>query len=475
MKHFFSILFCSLLAFACKDGNEKIASPENRPNILIINIDDLGWKDVSYSGNEFYETPNIDALSKMGMVFTNGYASASNCAPSRASLMTGQWTQRHGILTVGDSDRGKSRDRKLVPIANKTVLADNFLIVPSVFKDKGYRTCHAGKWHISEDPPGFDVNIGGSHAGHPSSYYAPFKNITLEAEEGTRLTDLIMDKTIEFIRGTNEPFFINYSPYAVHTPIQPVKALIKKYAGRKGKEGQSNVDFGTMIENLDQNIGRLVSTLQETGKLKNTFIVFTSDNGGLFAVSSQHPLRAGKGSYYEGGIRVPFFFVWKGKIKQEQQNDLPISNLDIFPTLLELAGISKPKDLQLDGQSLSPVLIENKPLKERPLFWHFPIYLQAIATDNENRDPKFRTRPGSVIRYGKWKLHHYFEDNGLELYDLENDLGEQHNLAESEPEKTRELLELLNAWRIRTKAPVPTELNPEYVGNTLSMNVQNPN
>ena len=435
-----------------------------KPNILIINIDDMGWKDVSFADAPFYETPNIDALSEKGTWFVNGYASAANCAPSRASLMTGKWTQRHGIFTVGNSDRGKSKDRKLIPIANTTILPDNFLVLPQIFKSNGYATCHAGKWHISENPleKGFDVNIGGSHAGHPSSYYPPYKNVDLKAAEGERLTDVVMNGAIDFISKVKEPFFINYSPYAVHTPIQPVPSLVEKYKKKRASIGQSNVNYATMIENLDDNIGRLINVLKDTGKLKNTFIVFTSDNGGLFAVSNQHPLRAGKGSYYEGGIRVPFFFVWEGKIQESKQDKTPISNLDIFSTLLEVAGIKIP-DEENDGKSLLPILVEGKKWDDRPLFWHFPIYLQAVAAKNENRDPKFRTRPGSVVRYGKWKLHHYFEDDGLELYNLDEDLGEQHNLVNTQPEKAKELFTMLEEWRTHTDAPIPKAENPGFV------------
>ena len=443
---------------------DSTAVVSSKPNILIINIDDMGWKDVSFAGAPFYETPNIDALCNKGMRFVNGYAAAANCAPSRASLMTGKWTQRHGIFTVGNSDRGKSKDRKLIPIANTTILPDNFLILPQIFKSNGFATCHAGKWHITENPleKGFDVNIGGSYAGHPFSYYPPYKNVDLKAAKGERLTDVVMNGAVDFIKNTEEPFFINYSPYAVHTPIQPVPSLIEKYRKKTVSSGQSNVDYATMIENLDDNIGRLIKALEVTDKLKNTFIVFTSDNGGLFAVSNQHPLRAGKGSYYEGGIRVPFFFVWDGKIVGSQKNETPISNLDIFPTLLEVAGIEMPEE-ESDGQSLLPILVKDKEWDDRPLFWHFPIYLQAITDKNENRDMKFRTRPGSVMRYGKWKLHHYFEDDALELYNLEDDLGEQHNLVDAEPEKAKELFEMLQEWRVRTDASIPTEENPEFI------------
>ncbi|WP_232829211.1 sulfatase [Aureibaculum luteum] len=457
-------IFFFIIIFSCKKNESQEKERSTKPNIVLINIDDLGWRDVSFMGNDFFETPNIDALSKEGMVFTNGYASAANCAPSRANLMTGQWPQRHGIYTVGNSDRGKSKFRKLIPTKNITTLADRFLTLPEVLKNNGYSTCHAGKWHLTDNPldNGFEINIGGSHVGHPSSYYPPYKNVALEAEEGKRLTDLIMDKTIDFLRTNNRPFFLNYSPYSVHTPIQPVKELVGKYKNKVSIQGHNNADYASMIENLDANIGRLISILKKTGELKNTFIVFTSDNGGLYSVSKQHPLRAGKGSYYEGGIRVPFFFVWPDKIKRNEKSEELISNLDLYPTILEVANIEKPKDKILDGHSLIKLLKQKQTKLDRSLFWHFPVYLQAVVKINENRDAKFRTRPGSVVRKGNWKLHHYFEDNTLELFNLENDVGEQNNLVYKKPDIVKELLVLLNNWREKTNAPVPKELNLEY-------------
>lgn len=461
---FLLLVFIVISVLSCEQKRELNQETFARPNIILINIDDLGWRDVSFMGSNFFETPHIDALSKKGMLFTDGYASAANCAPSRANLMTGQWPQRHGIYTVGNSDRGKTEDRKLIPTKNIVSLADSLLTLPEVLKDNGYTTCHAGKWHLTDNPTdnGFDFNIGGSHAGHPKSYYPPYKNVDLVAVKGIRLTDLIMDKTIDFIESTNIPFFLNYAPYAVHTPIQPVKVLIDKYQKKSPEQGHGNVNYATMIENIDDNIGRLVKGLQDAGKFNNTFLIFTSDNGGLFKVSKQHPLRAGKGSYYEGGIRVPFFFVWPEKIKENQKSEEPISNLDLFPTLLDIAQIEKPKGKNLDGNTLIPILTQKHITLDRPLFWHFPIYLEAITHENENRDSKFRTRPGSVIRKDNWKLHHYFEDNGLELYNLKNDIGEQNDLIEKEPEKAKELLNLLNSWREETNAPIPNEQNPGY-------------
>ncbi len=456
------VAFCLLAMPGCK---------KDQPNIILINIDDMGWRDVGFMGSEFYETPNIDKLASRGTIFTNAYASASNCAPSRACLMSGQWTPRHGIYTVGISERGESSDRKLIPTKNITTLPAEMITLAEVLRDAGYHTCHAGKWHLGKDPceQGFDVNIGGGHNGNPSSYYPPYGNVPLEAPNGEYLTDLVMDRAIGFVKEVaTGPFFLYYSPYAVHTPIHPVDSLFFKYVGKQPWMGQDHAGYASMIDNLDRNIGSLLSALEEEGMSENTLIIFTSDNGGHFGITKQWPLRAGKGSYYEGGIREPFAIAWEGKIGGGQQSGVPVTNLDLYPTILEAAGLKKllrDKDtFPLDGISLIPHLIKNKNVMERPLFWHFPIYLEAyVSEDYETRDALFRTRPGSAVRLGDWKLHQYFEDGGLELYNLKEDIGEKVNLADTNPGKTQELLEILVEWRERTGAPVPTELNPEYI------------
>jgi arylsulfatase A-like enzyme len=440
---------------------------DRQPNIIIINVDDMGWRDVGFMGTEFYETPNIDQLSGLGMVFTNGYATASNCAPSRACLMTGRWTPRHGIYTVASSERGESRYRKLIPVKNTVTLSRDHPVIPEILKQNGYSTIHAGKWHLSDNPEdyGFDLNIAGGHNGHPLSYYPPYGNIRIETQEDNYLTDLIMEHILMQLDTVDEPFFLYYAPYAVHTPIQPVDELLSKYEDKSPWMGQHNADYATMVENLDRNIGLLISSLHENNLFDPSLIVFTSDNGGLFGITYQYPLRAGKGSYYEGGIREPFFFVWTGKIKADSRSDIPISNLDIFPTVLDCAGLDL-TEYTFDGSNLLPVLSGGVLEMERPLFWHFPIYLQAYDIHhNENRDSLFRTRPGSVVRYGDWKLHHYFEEDGLELYNLRKDVGEKKNVAKENPEKTRELFEILDTWRKETGAPIPTEPNPDYEFN----------
>ena len=470
---YIKLLFFSLvlnLSFCYKEAFSNENMFASKPNILLINVDDIGWRDVGFMGSEYYETPNLDELAAEGMIFTNAYASASNCAPSRACMLSGQWTSRHGIFTVGNSDRGESKDRKLIPAPNNTVLPDSQYILAEALQDVGYITCHAGKWHLSEDPTtqGFDVNIGGTHAGHPSSYYPPYLNVPLTApSDDYYLTNLIMDKTLEFLKTTgNEPFFLYYSPYAVHTPIQPVDSLLPKYKNKTQWKGQNNAEYATMIENLDTQIGRLIDELKKSGKLDNTFILFTSDNGGHYGITKQWPLRSGKGSYYEGGIRVPMFVSWPGKVPPGTKTEVPVINLDFYPTLLEVAGVEKPADKILDGQNILPVLTGKGTLAKRPIFWHFPIYLQAyLKKGDPTQDPLFRTRPGSAIRKGDWKLIHYFENNDLELYNLKKDIEEKNNLARAEPEKLNELLKILENWRKETKAPIPSKMNPYYFKN----------
>ena len=461
MRLLYFFITINTVSIASCQGQGSIKTP---PNIIIINIDDMGWKDVGYMGSTYYETPHIDRLSTEGMVFTNGYAAAANCAPSRACLMTGQWTPRHGIYTVNSSERGDARHRKLIPTKNKTILSQDHNILPGVLHQNGYMTCHAGKWHLSENPLdyGFDVNIGGGHNGHPTSYYPPYGNVQLTGGDEDYLTDLVMDHTVQFLDTVSRPFFLHYTPYAVHTPIQPVKALLESYVQKPASNGQQNADYATMIENLDRNIGRLISSLEEKGVFKNTLIIFTSDNGGLYGITRQPPLRAGKGSYYEGGIRVPFFFVYSDLISANTTSEIPISNIDVFPTILHYAGISS-TSLDLDGVNLAPILEGRLENLERPLFWHFPIYLQAYnVQENENRDALFRTRPGSVIRYGDYKLHYYFEENEVELYNLMEDPGERKNLTSTEPQIKEQLLSTLRSWWSETNAPIPQDLNPEY-------------
>ena len=443
----------------------QLSSADERPNVLHINIDDLGVMDVGFMGDKRYSTQNIDKLASQGMIFSNGYAPAANCAPSRACVLTGQLPMRHGVYTVGSSERGNASTRKIIPTKNTMHVDDNNLVLTEAFKKAGYVTCQIGKWHIGKDPKtqGVDINIGGSSWGHPKSYFSPYKNPHLsDGPKGEYLTDRLTDEAIKFLKDNKDKKFFLYFPYyTVHTPLQGRKDLVKKYEGKEG----INANYAAMIECLDINIGRLMKTLDELGLTENTVVVFTSDNGGIRKVSKQDPLRAGKGSYYEGGVRVPFAVRWPKKIKAGTTIDTPVTGLDFYPTYLDILGLEL-KDKILDGISIKPLLEGRGELKERALFWHFPIYLQAYSVGNDgSRDPLFRTRPGSTMRLGKWKLHHYFEDGAYELYDLESDIGETKDLASSMPERVKELAKMLNDWRAKYNAPVPSEKNPKYDPN----------
>ena len=462
------LIHCGFIAYLLYlTGSSCSPSTPTPPNVLFIIADDLGWKDVGFMGGDFFETPNLDRLAQEGMVFNRCYAGAANCAPSRACLISGLNTPRHGIFTVGSSARGKSGHRKLIPSHNTTVLADDFYTLPELFADAGYTTGTFGKWHLGEDPTtqGFDVNVAGSLRGAPGKdgYFSPYKltNLT-DGPEGEHLTDRITSEAIDFLHKNGQQSFFLYLPYySVHTPIIAKDSIKLKYAAKSGNTKKVNTIYAAMVETLDHNVGRILLALDSLQLQENTLVVFTSDNGGIRSIATQDPLRAGKGSYYEGGIRVPCVIRWPNTITAGEQTDAPVSNLDFFPTFREILQQSD-EDLPLDGTSLMP-LWNGAELSPRSLFWHFPVYLQAYnPAEDDGRDPLFRTRPGSVILQNNWKLHQYFEDGGLELYDLSQDPGERTNLAEANPGKAREMLTALEEWRANTGAPVPVELNPEY-------------
>ncbi len=459
------IVFICINFVACNSIKSNDYKELERPNIVLILVDDLGWSDTSFMGNPVYETPNLDKLSNESVVFSNAYAPAANCAPSRACIMSGKNTPFHGIYTVGSSERGKSKNRKLIPTKNTVTLSDSIVTIAEALKKHGYTSASIGKWHLGEDPKaqGFNINVAGSHAGHPKSYFSPYKNKNIEdGTKGEYLTDRITNEAINFISANKEKPFFLYLPYfTVHTPLQGKQHLIEKYKSKIKNDQRFNPMYGAMVESMDDNVGKLLNSLKTLKIEENTIVIFMSDNGGLASVSTQFPLRAGKGSYYEGGIRVPCIIKWPKKIEKTKKTNAVISGLDIFPTLMDI--VNDKNDYNLEGTSLLPLLTENKSVKERSLVWHFPIYLQGVNTKKDDaRDSLFRTRPGSVIRKGKWKLHEYFENGELELYDLDADIGERINLIEDNQEKAQELLDELNTWREARQAPVPKELNPDY-------------
>lgn len=464
---FLPLVLCLFGCLASAHGGAK-------PNLLFIFLDDFGWKDTSYMGSDFYETPHLDALAAEGMIFTDAYSAAANCAPARACLLSGQYTPRHKVFNVGTGPRGKAAHRRLQHIPGTDTLRTDIVTWAHCLQDAGYRTATMGKWHLSKDPLpyGFDLNVGGTHSGGPpKGYYPPHGNAPglQDAPKGEFLTDTITKRAAEFVsENRDENWALYLTLFAVHTPIQAKKDLVAKYEAKSPGELHNNVKMATMIQAVDDGVGKIVEALEKTGQRENTVIVFFSDNGGYGPATDMDPLKGYKGTYYEGGIREPFFVVWPGVVEAGSRCEVPIIGVDLYPTFCEIAGASPPEGQTLDGVSLVPLFKREKEaatsLEERPLFWHFPAYLQSYggSYNPEQRDPLFRSRPCSVIRLGKWKLHEYFEKGELELYDLEKDLSETNNLAESHSSKAKELHDRLKEWREDIGAPVPTEPNPDF-------------
>ena len=436
------------------------------PNVLFIYLDDFGWRDTGFMGTDFYETPHLDRLSKQAMVFTDAYSAAANCAPARACLLSGQYSPRHEIYNVGTKPRGKKKDRGLEHIAGVDVLDPKIRTWAQQIQASGYKTGSFGKWHLSDDPLpyGFDVNVGGDRRGSPPrGYYPPHPQAPgLEkASESEYLTDRLTDEAIAFIRKNKaQPWLVYLTHFAVHTPIQAKKELLAKYERKLAKKKgnlHENTKMATMIQAVDNGVGRLQATLNELNIAENTIIIFFSDNGGYGPGTDMDPLKGYKGTYYEGGIRVPLFVKWPGVVTPGLTVE-PVIGVDIYPTLCEMTGVAMPEQA-LDGKSLVPLLKgEVQSFGERALHWHFPAYLQSYrGMRDEQRDPLFRCRPCGIIRKGDWKLHQYFEDGALELYHLRNDIGEHFNLLVEQADKAQELLGDMERWRGEIGAPVPVK------------------
>jgi len=401
MKSYITVFTSTILVLTalfvlsdCKNNTSR--STKEKSNIVFIFIDDLGWKDIGYMGSSYYETPAIDKLAQQGMVFTNAYANAANCAPTRASLLTGQYSPRHGVFTVARSDRGESRHRRVIPIENNRTVSKDKITIAEAMKESGYISAAIGKWNIglTPDQQGFDFCIDRWDLDINGHFN----------EKGEYLTDLLTDEAVTFIRGSNphktdKPFFLYLAHHAVHTPIQAKKEMIEEFKKKPTDEYHNIATYAAMIKSVDESVARINRVLEELDLTDNTLLLFFSDNGGHGTYTSQKPLRGGKGMYYEGGIRVPMFAYWPGKVPAGSSCDEPVIGTDFYPTFLQMAGIQPPQNHKLDGTSILPLLEGEKTLQRESLFWHFPCYLQAYkGMTGESRDPAFRTRPVSVIR-----------------------------------------------------------------------------
>ncbi|SHM52672.1 Arylsulfatase A [Cyclobacterium lianum] len=472
------LILPALLAVLLLSCGEK---PAKKPNFVFILVDDLGWADIQTNyPDTFYETPNLDRLAGSGMRFTQAYAAHPVCSPTRAALMTGKHPNR---VNITDWIPGFSRDREqweleTPAISHQLELEETTLA--EKLREGGYQTYFIGKWHLGEEErfwpenQGFDINIGGWSVGAPqlkkgeaNGYYAPYGNPRLEdGPEGEYLTDRLTAESIALIQESKDkPFLLYLSFYSVHTPIQPAPRHHEYFMEKREKlqpaatqvtyrqEGtghtkliQDNAAYASMIAAMDDNIGKIMEALEESGLDEDTWIILTSDNGGLStlftegAPTANGPLRAGKGWCYEGGIRVPLIIKGPGIKSAGTVSHTPVVSMDMYPTLLSLAGI--PEEAR-DGKNLQPLLEGKNQLDRESLIWHYPHYHGSAW------------KPGSAIREGKWKLIHFYENQVSELYDLENDPGEKKDLGAEFPEKVTELRQKLMIQLKATGGKVP--------------------
>lgn len=430
-------------------------------NFVFFLIDDMGWKDLGCFGSTFYETSHIDTLARDGMRFTDAYAAAPICSPTRASILTGKYPARLH-LTEWLPGRVFPYARLTRPDTAEFLPLEEMTIAEAL-RPAGYVSGSVGKWHLGDEPyrpdkQGFDLNFGGDHSGFLRSYFYPYSVPAIQdGREGEYLTDRVTEEALKFIEGNRDtPFFLYVPHYAVHGPHQAKDDLIAKYQAkvRPGQQ-QNNPVFAAMIHSVDESVGRVMAKLEELGIADHTALFFTSDNGalqekGVTPVTSNAPLRAGKGTLYEGGIRVPSIVRWPGIVEPGSVCDAPVISTDFYLTILEMAGVRDHPKHVVDGVSIVPLLRQSGGLTRDAVYWHFPHY--------NNRE---NMAPAGAIRQGDYKLIEFFEDGRLELYSLREDIGEQRNLAEELPQKAAQLRDSLKKWQKTVGAQMP-EPNPDY-------------
>ena len=447
------------LAALCLLAITPVITSGEQPNIVVIMADDLGWQDTHCYGNPHLDTPALDQLAAEGMRFTNAYAASPVCTPTRAAMMTGQSPARLRITNhaPGNPDGFSLEDSRLQEAENIRHLPLAAVTIAERLSEAGYATAHIGKWHLSYTLPdnqeevtekdfrpekqGFDLNVGGYSGGGPPSYFSPYRIPTLaDGKAGEYLPDRLADEAIAFIRQHRSgPFFLNWWPYSVHYPMQAREEVIAKY--RQRGEVKDPV-YAAMIEDMDTAIGRFLKALDEAGLRENTLILFVSDNGGYNG--DNRPLRGLKGMLYEGGIRIPWIVRWPGKVQPVTTNSTPVISMDCYPTLLDVAGLPPTPYQPLDGKSLLPLFTQSPGFDRNAIYFHYPNY--AFHKNN---------RLGSAIREGQFKLIRNYDNDSLELYDLENDIGETKSLVEQSPELAKRLAEKLDDWLRESGASLP--------------------
>lgn len=478
-----------------------LSATVDRPNIVFILADDLGWRDVGCFGSPYYKTPNIDGLAKRGMLFTQAYAANPLCSPSRAALMTGQYPARLGItlpvchlpevkLEETVQTRAQPNQKSLADIS-VTRLSTKYVTLAQTLKSAGYATGHYGKWHLGEEPysplqQGFDVDVphwwGPGPAG---SYVAPWKfppKLQFTGQPGEHIEDRMASEAVKFIEANkNHPFFLNYWSFSVHAPYDAKRSYVEQARLDMDEDvPQHNPVYAAMVHSLDDAVGTLIQALEKNGLMDKTIIVFFSDNGGVnwqamkkegahagttsltapyanIPPTSNQPLRGGKASIYEGGIREPCLVVWPGVVKPGIRSEAMIQGIDFYPTLAQIAGAKMTPDQIIDGRSFLAVLKGESLTHRDTIFDFFPHYIGADASGQ---------LPAASVRQGDWKLIRYFHDgphqeDRYELYNLRADLGETKDLAAAQPARVKELAALLENFLKDTKAVVPGA-NPAY-------------
>lgn len=437
------------------------AADTQQPNIVFILADDLGYTDLATYGSKYYETPHIDRLAQSGVKFLSHHH-CQNCQPTRAAIMTGQYAPRTGVYTVGGTNRFDSSSRPLIPVENVVALPLDRATIANQLKAAGYTTGMFGKWHLGNGPQhhasvrGFDEAIESS-----GKHFDFVTTPKTEHADDAYLADFLTDRAVDFIeRHQAKPFFLYLPHFGVHTPLQAKQDYIKRFEKKQPAGGHNNPTYAAMIASVDDSVGRILDTLDKLKLSDNTIVIFASDNGGVGGyfreginrqnadITDNTPLRSGKGSLYEGGTRVPLIVKWPGVTPAASETSVPTIHVDLFATLLDLAGAPQPKHV-IDGASLVPLLKDpTATLSREAIYQHFPGYLGAGGG-------KWRTTPVSLIQMGDWKLMEFLEEGRLELYNLADDVGETQNLADSQPEKAKELHAKLIAWRTAISAKMP--------------------
>ncbi|MGH9841873.1 MAG: sulfatase [Blastocatellia bacterium] len=463
-----------LLIWCLSPAAMTVAAQQRPPNIVLVLIDDYGWADSGCYGSAYHRTPNVDRLASRGLRFTDAYAAAPVCSPTRAALMTGKHPARLHLTDWLPGRRDMPAQMLRRPVIRQELPLEETTLAEGL-KQAGYATALVGKWHLGgagfePERQGFDLNVAGDHTGTPLSYFAPFRNKEgrfmpgLErAPDGEYLPDWLTTEAEGFIERSvkeGKPFFLYLPHYSVHIPMRAKAEMIAKYRALPVPEsGQNNPVYAAMVESMDESVGRLMTKLERLGVADDTIFVFTSDNGGLSVregpdtpATVNAPLRAGKGYLYEGGVRVPLVVAWPKRVKPGV-NGAPVYSADLFATLLDAARVKNTTGV--DGVSLLPLLTRREQPKRDALYWHYPHY------SNQSIGGGHYDQPGGAVRQGRYKLIEFYQNNRVELYDLSRDLGETNDLAARLPGKAAELRRKLAAWRQAVGAQMMTP-NLEY-------------